>query len=121
MIYLDHNAPNPSSTHAHGRRTALLRPVTRAQRPPASPVAEHPERQLPGRDGERLLAAIPGIAAATGSACHSGRTEPSPVLTAMGLDPARARRGPDTTEAEIDQAAAWLADAAAADRVKIPA
>jgi cysteine desulfurase len=95
----------------------------------------HPELRLPntlnvsfpGRDGERLLAATPGIAAATGSACHSGRTEPSPVLTAMGIDPARAlgavrlSLGYDTTQAEIDQAAALLADAAAADRVKIPA
>jgi cysteine desulfurase len=95
----------------------------------------HPQLRLPntlnvsfpGRDGERLLAATPGIAAATGSACHSGRTEPSPVLTAMGIDPARAlgavrlSLGYDTTQAEIDQAAALLADAAAADRVKIPA
>ena len=95
----------------------------------------HPERRLPntlnvsfpGCDGERLLAATPAIAAATGSACHSGRTEPSPVLTAMGIDLARAvgavrlSLGYDTTQAEIDEAARLLADAAATDRLEIPA
>ncbi len=82
---------------------------------------------FPGSDAERLLARTPAIAAATGSACHSGRTEPSPVLTAMGIEPARAlgavrlSLGYDTTEAEIDAAAALLADAAATDRLEIPA
>ena len=53
----------------------------------------HPEQRLPntlnigvpGLTGEDLLAAAPGIAASTGSACHAGRTEPSGVLLAMGL------------------------------------
>ena len=31
----------------------------------------------------RCLSAVPEIAASTGSACHSGRTEPSGVLLAM--------------------------------------
>lgn len=39
-----------------------------------------------GVAGHELLAAVPGIAASTGSACHSGSHQPSPVLTAMGLD-----------------------------------
>jgi cysteine desulfurase len=90
----------------------------------------HPENRLPntlnvsfpGRDGESLLARTPSIAAATGSACHSGRTEPSPVLMAMGLDAQRAlgavrlSLGYDSTAAQIDAAAAALADAAAGDR-----
>jgi cysteine desulfurase len=53
----------------------------------------HPEKRLPNtlnisiRDviGEELLRQIPEIAASTGSACHAGSTEPSSVLTAMGL------------------------------------
>ncbi|MEU2556119.1 cysteine desulfurase family protein [Streptomyces sp. NPDC013313] len=40
--------------------------------------------------GHELLGAARRIAASTGSACHSGVHTPSPVLTAMGLDPARA-------------------------------
>jgi cysteine desulfurase len=55
----------------------------------------HPERRLPntlntsirGIVGESLLEQLPEIAASTGSACHSGSVEPSPVLLAMGLDP----------------------------------
>jgi cysteine desulfurase len=90
----------------------------------------HPDNRLPntlnvsfrGRDGERLLACTPSIAAATGSACHSGRSEPSAVLTAMGLDAGRAlgavrlSLGYDTTQAQVDAAAAALAAAAVADR-----
>jgi cysteine desulfurase len=85
----------------------------------------HPDARLPntlnvsfpGSDGEQLLARTPSVAAATGSACHSGRTEPSTVLTAMGLDDARALGavrlsvGYDNTAAEIDAAAAALAGA----------
>ncbi|MFF0835381.1 MULTISPECIES: cysteine desulfurase family protein [unclassified Streptomyces] len=40
--------------------------------------------------GHELLGAARRIAASTGSACHSGVHTPSPVLAAMGLDPARA-------------------------------
>jgi cysteine desulfurase len=88
----------------------------------------HPEQRLPntlnvsfpGCDGEALLAGAPSVAAATGSACHSGRTEPSPVLTAMGLDAERALAavrlslGHDTTAADVDAAAAALAAGASA-------
>jgi cysteine desulfurase len=75
---------------------------------------------FPGCDGETLLAGAPSVAAATGSACHSGRTEPSPVLTAMGLDAERALAavrlglGHDTTAADVDAAAAALAAGASA-------
>jgi cysteine desulfurase len=83
----------------------------------------HPEDRLPntlnvsfpGCDGEALLAGAPSVAAATGSACHSGRTEPSQVLTAMGLDAQRAlgavrlSLGYDTTANDVDAVAAALA------------
>ena len=49
-----------------------------------------PSTSIDGTQGHELLAATPQIAASTGSACHSGRHTPSPVLTAMGLDTLRA-------------------------------
>jgi cysteine desulfurase len=95
-----------------------------ADRVPGLALNGHPDRRLPntlnvsfpGWDGERLLAQAPSVAAATGSACHSGRTEPSTVLTAMGLHAPRAlgavrlSLGYDNTAAEIDAAAAALTD-----------
>jgi cysteine desulfurase len=87
----------------------------------------HPERRLPntlnvsfpGLNGEDLLARTPSVAASTGSACHSGRTDPSAVLTAMGIDRERAlgavrlSLGYTTTEADVDAAASALAASAA--------
>jgi cysteine desulfurase len=54
-----------------------------------------PQRRLPntlnvsfvGCIGAELLAAVPQIAASTGSACHDGRVSISPVLAAMGVHP----------------------------------
>ncbi|MEU2616658.1 cysteine desulfurase family protein [Streptomyces sp. NPDC007157] len=70
-----------------------------------------------GTTGHELLAAVPNLAASTGSACHSGTHTPSPVLRAMGLDDTRAlaavRLSPGrwTTPADVDRAAGMLADA----------
>lgn len=57
----------------------------------------HPDRRLPqtlnvsidGVVGHDLLQKAAGVAASTGSACHSGDRSPSPVLTAMGIPAAR--------------------------------
>ncbi len=86
-------------------------------------VNGHPTKRLPntlnisveGVIGEEVLAATPEIASSTGSACHEGSTEPSAVLTAMGLSRARAlgalrlTLGRWSTEEEIAQAVRLLA------------
>jgi cysteine desulfurase len=84
----------------------------------------HPTECLPntlnvsfqGLYGDDILAATPEIAASTGSACHAGSREPSPVLTAMGIPPAlalgaiRFSLGRDTTEQQIDAVVGLLAE-----------
>lgn len=66
---------------------------------------------VPGRLGADVLAAAPGIAASTGSACHDGAHTASGTLLAMGVDPAlalgaiRLSLGRDTTSWDIATAA----------------
>ena len=87
----------------------------------------HPVRRLPNTlnvsfldaDGRELLAELPELAASTGSACHSGGTEPSPVLAAMGVPrdvgrgAVRFSLGRMTTDDDVTRVVASLARVAA--------
>ena len=86
--------------------------------PPADRLPNTLNLSFPKVKGRDLLAAVPHIAASTGSACHGGNQEISSVLRAMGLDPERAwgavrlSLGRFTTLPEVDRAsndliAAW--------------
>jgi cysteine desulfurase len=61
--------------------------------------------------GAEILKGLEGVAASTGSACHAGRIELSPVLEAMGVTPEvgmgaiRFSLGRGTTREEIDAVA----------------
>jgi cysteine desulfurase len=84
----------------------------------------HPVHRLPntlnvsfvGLVGAELLQRLDGVAASTGSACHAGRIELSPVLRAMSVPPEtgmgaiRFSLGRSTTRAEIDAVIARLAE-----------
>jgi cysteine desulfurase len=65
--------------------------------------------------GEEVLANAPEVAASTGSACHAGKTEPSPVLMHMRFYPNRAlgavrmSLGRWSREEEVERAAKLLA------------
>lgn len=66
----------------------------------------------PGHSGESLVMRLDmeGLAASSGSACSSGKTEPSPTLLAMGQSPQQALEslrlslGRPTTDQEIEKA-----------------
>jgi cysteine desulfurase len=115
----------------HRRLTEQLPAVVQLKRhrrlgeqlPPAVQLNGHPTERLPntlnvsltGVLGHDLLATTPGIAAATGSACHADTPQPSPVLLAMGhhhdraLSALRLTLGRWTTPDDIEQAAQEIA------------
>jgi cysteine desulfurase len=84
----------------------------------------HPDHRLPntlnvafvGQAGSEILARLDGVAASTGSACHAGQVELSPVLRAMGVEPEigmgaiRFSLGRGTTREETDAVADQLAN-----------
>jgi cysteine desulfurase len=41
---------------------------------------------IPGIDADQFIEQLPGLAISTGSACNTGQSDPSHVLTAIGLD-----------------------------------
>ena len=83
----------------------------------------HPKQRLPntlnisflGQHGHDILARFPNISASTGSACHAGTTQMSPVLEAMGVSleigvgAVRFSLGRMTTRTELDAVADVLA------------
>ncbi len=87
----------------------------------------HPTERLPntlnvsfiGRAGSEILGRMESVAASTGSACHSGSLELSPVLKAMKIPPQigmgaiRFSLGRTTTREEIESTVALLTKAAA--------
>jgi cysteine desulfurase len=79
-----------------------------------------PAAAFVGQIGAEVLARLDGVAASTGSACHAGNVELSPVLRAMGVPPAvgmgaiRFSLGRGTTRDEIDTVTDQLAGALAA-------
>ncbi|HZI97668.1 MAG TPA: cysteine desulfurase family protein [Actinomycetales bacterium] len=113
------------------RRLAELRDLLSAELRHRLPgrvhVHGHPTQRLPhtlnlridGARAQQLLARVPGLAASTGSACHTGRDEPSEGLRALGLsrDQAlaaiRLSLGRWTTPEQTSAVAAMLASAAA--------
>jgi cysteine desulfurase len=82
----------------------------------------HPTDRLPntlnvslvGKIGSTILSGLQGVAASTGSACHSGSVELSPVLKAMqvlpeiGMGAIRFSLGRTTTREEIEQVVSRL-------------
>jgi cysteine desulfurase len=74
--------------------------------------------RFPGMQASALIAACPGLAVSTGSACTSAAIAPSHALLALGLAPAEAAAtlrvgiGRFTSAAEIDAAIAMIAAAA---------
>lgn len=86
----------------------------------------HPEHRLPntlnasfvGMVGAELLERLEGVAASTGSACHAGHVELSPVLAAMGISPEvgmgaiRFSLGRGTTADEIESVLRRLTEVA---------
>jgi cysteine desulfurase len=88
---------------------------------PGVELTGHPRKRLPSNlsviaretDGDSLVRALDmaGVSVSTGSACTTGSTEPSHVLTAMGYPEEEARGslrvtlGRTTTDADIDEAA----------------
>ena len=86
--------------------------------PEAPKVTGNVNIAFPGAvSAQDIMAAAPMVCVSTGSACSSAEVEPSYVLKAIGLDESRARAtlrigiGRFTSPADVDQAAALLAEA----------
>ena len=103
-------------THVHGERSPRLPNTVNAS--------------FPGARSDHMLMALDarGVMVSAGAACASGAVEPSPVLRAMAvphelaISALRFSFGRDTTQAQLDEALAIIAQALqAARRVTAPA
>ena len=85
---------------------------------PGERLANNLNCQFPGLDGHSLMVGSPQLALSSGSACTATSSEPSHVLTALGLDRDQVRSSLRfglsrfTTVEEIDAASELLADSA---------
>jgi len=106
----------------HDRLAAALPGRVQLNGPAAARLPNTLNISIRETSGHELLGNTPGIAASTGSACHSGDHRPSPVLTAMGLNSDRSLSairlslGRWTTTEDIDRAADQIVAAAQGDR-----
>ncbi|HJR92726.1 MAG TPA: cysteine desulfurase family protein [Acidimicrobiia bacterium] len=109
-------------SEARGRFEAAVseaRPDVAINAPLDSRLVQHSHLRIPGIRNETVLIRLDqaGVAASAGSACQSGASSPSHVLTAMGLSDAAAREclrisfGWTTTPEDGDQAAKALLEA----------
>lgn len=107
-----------------GLRDRLLERLRTAMGPGLTVNGENAPRlpntlsaNFPGVIGSDLLRAIPELCASTVAACHSGATQMSSTLEAIGLTESVARGtirlsvGWYTSEEEVDRAADWLISA----------
>ncbi len=120
---------NTDAARIRGHRDRLLDALTTAL--PDLRVNGSLTHRLPGNlslivpnlTAAQVMAAVPEVALSAGSACHSGDTAPSPVLTAIGLTPDEAARtirlgiGRYTNDADITAAADLLIAAMAHTRL----
>jgi cysteine desulfurase len=104
-------APGPGSpATGPSRRGGVLDSETGEGKTPVPRAANTTNIWFDQLEGEALVIALDlkGVAVSGGSACHSGATEPSHVLMAMGLDKTRARASlrfsllKTATDADVD-------------------
>jgi cysteine desulfurase len=112
MRHLPSEAPRQAALRDRLEQGLLERvPGASVNGDPAARVPTTSNMSFEGVEGESLVIGLDleGIAVSTGSACSSGSLDPSHVLQAMGLPPARVEGavrfslGPATTSAEIDR------------------
>ena len=124
------------AAHAQRLRDQLRRELQERIHPLRLNGPQDPGRRLPnnlhlcfpGVEGESILLQLDleGIAASSGSACSTGSTEPSHVLTAIGVDSDTAHSalrlslGRQTTEADVERTAQTLPEIIARLRALAP-